>query len=173
MDIPGLGKVTKDDRFGVHCSNPISVAMLGGKACRFVVEGYDEDPAKGDFHIAIANFLSASPAVLKEAEPHIFSYYQDCRVHSPPDDAQPPIKLACDVWVHVRLGGKPIITRRTYGDRGIYVSLECGCDWEKEHGLQIVFKNGQKVTKIGQYDGHLTNSDAFADDSLEDVIYRP
>jgi hypothetical protein len=64
------------------------------------------------------------------------------------------------------------VTRRAYGDRGIYISLECECEWEEEHGLQIVFKNGLRVNKVGPYDGHVTHSDAYADKSLEDVIYR-
>ncbi len=55
-----------------------------------------------------------------------------------------------------------MVTRRPYGDKGIYISVECGCDWEEEHGLQLVLKNGLKVNKLGGYDGHLTNSDAFA-----------
>jgi hypothetical protein len=41
-----------------------------------------------------------------------------------------------------------------------------------EHGLQIVLRNGLEVNKLGMYDGHLTNSDAFADPALEDTIYR-
>ena len=45
------------------------------------------------------------------------------------------------------------------------------CGWEEEHGLQLVLKNGLKVNKLGGYDGHLTNSDAFDDESLEHVIY--
>jgi Transposase DDE domain len=40
---------------------------------------------------------------------------------------------------------------------------ECG-------GLQIVFKDGLCVSKVGPYDGHLTNSDAYANDEFEDVI---
>jgi hypothetical protein len=43
----------------------------------------------------------------------------------------------------------------------------CGCDWEEEHGLQIVLRNGVRVNKVDGYDGHLTNSDAFADDGPE------
>jgi hypothetical protein len=78
-----------------------------------------------------------------------------------------------DVWKHVKFGDEPIVTRRAYGDHGVYVSLECNCDWEIEHGLQIVFKNGLKVNKIGPYDGHLTNSDAYARNDLEDAIYVP
>ena len=76
------------------------------------------------------------------------------------------------VWQHVRFGSEPMVSRRQYGDKGIYISVECGCDWEEEHGLQLVLKNGLKVNKLGEYDGHLTNSDAFDDGSLEHVIYR-
>ncbi len=54
------------------------------------------------------------------------------------------------------------------------MSLEsCGsCDWEREHGLQIVFKQGLFVNKVGAFDGHLTNSDAYANEELENVIDR-
>ena len=82
------------------------------------------------------------------------------------------IKAPADVWDHIRFGGEPLVSRRSKGDGGIYVSLECECDWEEEHGLQIVFENGRRVNKVGPYDGHLTNSDARADDSLGGTIYK-
>jgi len=37
----------------------------------------------------------------------------------------------------------------------VYFSIEGNCDWEEEHGLQLVFRDGTEVTKVGQYDGHL------------------
>ncbi|MFH1924503.1 MAG: hypothetical protein ABIP48_32020, partial [Planctomycetota bacterium] len=77
-----------------------------------------------------------------------------------------------DLWNHVRLGKEIYIERRNHGDRKLYATIECGCDWEREHGLQIVLREGLSVTKLGPYDGHLTNSDAYADPSLELVVYR-
>jgi hypothetical protein len=125
---------------------------------------------KEDFHVAIANFLSGSPAILREADEPLSHYYKDFESWWLEDDKQ-PIRSEDELWQHVRLGSKPMVSRRRYGDKGIYISVECGCDWEEEHGLQLVLKNGLKVNKLGGYDGHLTNSDAFADDSLEQVIY--
>jgi hypothetical protein len=111
--------------------------------------------------------------VLKDSEPHIFRYYQDCnRYWTPGDEQYLDIASPEGVWRHVELGYEVHVSRRNFRDKGIYISLECNCDWEREHGLQIVFKNGLVVNKIGQYEGHLTNSDAFADDDLEDVVYR-
>jgi hypothetical protein len=170
MEIPGLGEVTKDEQFGWYYSKPMPVPMFGGKQCRIVLEGYDEDERKEDFHVAIANFLSGSPAVLREADEPLFRYYRDFEEWWLEDDKR-PIKSANELWQYVRLGSEPMVSRRPYGDKGIYISVECGCDWEQEHGLQLVLKNGLKVNKLGGYDGHLTNSDAFDDESLEDVIY--
>lgn len=172
MNIPGLGAVTKDD-FENYLSNPIPVPVLGGKNYEICVEGYDDDSAKKAFHIAITNFLGLTESTLKEAEGYVFQYYKDFEDDwKSYDDEFVPIKSPNDVWKHVRFGDRPRVCRRSYGDKGIYISLECGCDWEPEHGLQLVFKNGLKITKVGQFDGHLTNSDAFDDNSLEDVVYR-
>lgn len=172
MEIPGLGEVTKDESLNWYYSPPLPVPLLGGKMCRIVVEDYEGDPHKADIHAAIVNFLSISPAVLKESEQYIFQYYRQCKDLGDRGDPAIVISSASEVWSHVRIGDEPMVSRRGYGDKGIYVSLECGCEWEEEHGLQIVFKNGLKVNKVGPFDGHLTNSDAFGDPSLENVVYR-
>ena len=125
---------------------------------------------KGDFHVAIANFLSATPAVLREADEPLFRYYKDFEERWE-EEGKPPIRSADELWQHIQLGSEPMVSRKPYGDKGIYISVECGCDWEEEHGLQLVLKDGLKVNKLGGYDGHLTNSDAFDDESLQDVIY--
>lgn len=173
MNVPGLGEVTKDNRFGWYYSEPIKLPILNGKECRIVLEGYDEEPEKDDFHVAIANFLSSPQSVLEEAESYIFQYYKDMNSDwSPSDEEFVSIKSSSEIWAHIQFGGEAMVCRRGYRDKRIYISLECSCDWEPEHGLQIVFKNGAKICKVGPYDGHLTNSDAYADDSLENVIYR-
>ncbi|PBC06046.1 hypothetical protein [Mesorhizobium sp. WSM3860] len=172
MEIPGLGKCRFDEDQGCYISKPISLAVLSGKKCAVLVEGYDEEPPVEDFHEAIANFLGSPNTVLTSAEPHIFRYYLDVKESIEPEDDFPSIGSPSEIWKFVQLGEEALVIRRAEGDNGIYVSLECNCDWEPEHGLQIVFKNGAVVNKIGPYDGHLTNSDAYADSTLESVVYR-
>lgn len=172
MNIPGLGEVTKG-KYGEYRSQPIPVPVLGGKNCCFELEGYDADPDKEAFHVAIANFLNLDASALRAAEPHIFQYYKDSEdCWQEEDEDFKPIKSPAGVWAHVQFGKTPTVSRRTRGDKGIYISLECGCDWEEEHGMQMVFQNGLKVNKVGPFDGHLTNSDAYGDKSLENVVYR-
>src|SRR5438094_8060132 len=93
MEVPGLGEVTKDERFGWYYSKPIPVPMFGGKQCRIVLEGYDEDDRKEDFHVAVTNFLTGTPAVLREADEPLLCYYKDFEERWLEDGKQ-PIKSA-------------------------------------------------------------------------------
>ncbi|SDI56196.1 DUF6985 domain-containing protein [Nonomuraea jiangxiensis] len=175
MQIPGLGPVLVDD-VGWYQSEPVPVPVLGGERCRIAVEGYDDDPAPEDFHAAIRTFLALDRSALTAATPSIFAYYRDVTddiVAAGDDDWYVEIEGPHDVLDHIQFGDNPIVSRDSYGDRHVYVSLVCECDWEVEHGLQIVFRDGRTVTKVGPCDGHLTNAAAYADDSLDGVVYCP
>ena len=148
--------------------------MLGGTLCSFIVEEYDGDDRQEVFHDAIRAFLTIDSSVLTAAAPSIFEYYQDVMqdvaVNGWDRDVQ--IEGPDDVLDHVQFGHEPIVSRVEYGDHRVCMSLECECDLEPEHGLQIVFREGRAVCKIGPYDGHLTNSGATGDDTLDGVVYR-
>ncbi len=171
FEIPGLGLVTRADRFGWYMSQLLEVPVLG-QECRFILEGYAEDIGKAEFHVAIANFLHLSKSELRTGDDALFRYYKDYEEwwiaggHS-------PLKSPAEAWAQVTFGREPAVTRRSYGNQEVYISVECECAWEEEHGLQLVFKNGLRINKLGSYDGHLTNSDAYANEQLEDVIYHP
>ncbi|MET7398050.1 hypothetical protein ABZS66_31620 [Dactylosporangium sp. NPDC005572] len=177
MQIPGLGAVVEDADLGGYVSAPIPVRALGGAPRRIIVEGYDDDPAQEDIHAAIRTFLTLDPAALTAATPSIFAYYRHVMedvVAAGDDDWYVEIEGPHDVLDHVRFGDEPTVSRDPYGDRRVYISLECECDWEPEHGLQIVFRDGREVSKVGPYNGHLTNANAYDDDRLDGVIYyRP
>ncbi len=71
MEIPGLGPVTYDPRFGWYQSSPIRVRVLGGVARAFTVEGYDDDPSRIEVHDTISAFLGLDESVLKTSAPSI------------------------------------------------------------------------------------------------------
>jgi hypothetical protein len=170
--IPGLGHVTEDREFGWYVSAPVRVPVLGNLMCSFIVDGYDREEYREAIHGAIRSFLTIDDDVLKQAEPALLEYLEDMNSNWDPGDEE-FIALArpSDAWKHVRLGTE-LHVRPRKKDGKAYISIECGCDWEPEHGLQIVFKEGRVVNKLGPYDGHMTNSDAYAKPELEDVIYR-
>ncbi|OQP68667.1 DUF6985 domain-containing protein [Niastella populi] len=53
------------------------------------------------------------------------------------------------------------VQRRHRRDQDIYISISLNCEWEEEHGLQLVFRQGKKLTRVSSLDGHLTDADAY------------
>jgi hypothetical protein len=173
IEVPLLGELEQDQFDDWLRSKPTVVDVLGGGKFEFIFEEYEEDEGKEEFHEAVYNFLSINESVLRKAQDYIYQYYKDISVLlEPGDDWYVEIASPKEIWKHIEFGNTPIVSRRPYGDELVYISLECSCDWEQEHGLQIVFKQGLYVNKVGPFDGHLTNSDAYADDKFENVVYR-
>ncbi|WP_299326235.1 hypothetical protein [uncultured Maribacter sp.] len=79
------------------------------------------------------------------------------------------IKDENQIWDLVQPTGI-LISRRSYKEQDIYVDINCECDWEQEHGLQLVFRQGKKITRVSQIDGHLTDADAYGKPDSEDEL---
>lgn len=182
LDVPRLGVLARDgyDRL---VSRPVRVPALG-RACVFELEGYEGDKHPEDFDAAIANLLAQRRTLLTDASYHVYQYCRDALADFGADeltreDAQAQglrelaIARPADVWKHVELGGTLTVGRDHGRGRTVYISLECNCAWEPEHGLQLVFENGVAVSKIGPFDGHMTNVSAYDDRKLKGVVYVP
>lgn len=170
MQIPGVGEVLEDHESGWLRSAAMPVPVLG-RACHILVAGYLEDPAKEDFHRAISDFLTLDASALASATAPVFEYYRDVMAEfDPADEWYVAIAGPDEVWRHIEIGDEVMVRRDGRGGR-VYVTVECECDWEPEHGLQIVFRDGRAVSRVGPYDGHLTNANAYGRDDLEGVVY--
>ena len=160
-----------DERLGWYCSEPRPIAALGGAVCQVVLHGYDDDPDRDEVHAVVGTFLSMDDSALRAAAPAIFEYYgyiTEAVIADDDLDWYVEVTGPDDVWNHIEVGPYVIVRR----DERVYVSVECECDWEPEHGLQIVFRDGRTVTKVGPYNGHLTNSSAYGRPDLDDVVYH-
>jgi len=60
-----------------------------------------------------------------------------------------------EVWNFVRLSSINI-ERNFSDDEKVYAVFYFECDWEDEHGLQLVFNNQAKLTRVSAIDGDLT-----------------
>ena len=79
------------------------------------------------------------------------------------DEADKPlwdIKQKNDIWNFI-YPQDIYVTRRHRRDEDIYINVTCGWEWEQEHGLQFVFRQGKKSTRISDQDGHITEADAY------------
>lgn len=158
VEVPGLGPVAWEDEYDWHVSEPVTVAALDDVTARIFLEGYDDDPAPDEVHAALRTFLTMDAAALHAAAVPVFEYYRETVELVGFDDPDEPMPVIADpdrVWEHVRIGDE-VTVGRSPRDGRVYVSVECECAWEAEHGLQIVFRDGATVTKVGPYDGSMT-----------------
>jgi len=64
-----------------------------------------------------------------------------------------------------------MVSRRTAGDRAVYVSIRSEWNWEPDRGLQLVLRKGERVTKVGPFDGYLSNAGPYGSLGFEHVVY--
>lgn len=170
LEHPVLGRLVRVPDIGWLESEPVALPSLGGHRCKFAFTEAFHGPDAAQVDDAIRALLAAGPSLLEAARPSVEAYRHDMERLDP--DA-PTRGATDDLWSLVSFGDTILVYRRAHGDveDGVYFSLECNCDWEAEHGLQLVVRDGTKITKVGAYDGHLTNADAFDDRSMIGAVY--
>ena len=127
---------------------------------QFAVEGIEDDESPEDFAEAVENFFSLTDKDRQEATPYVFQNYRRFVEAVGEDEFDFTITSEEDVWNHVQLTAVQI-SRRPYADKDVYVQIAGNCDWEIEHGLQIVLRKGKILVRVSDQDGHLTTADAY------------
>jgi hypothetical protein len=112
---------------------------------------------------AIGAFVAGGVRLLEEATPALWEYYRAAIAEFTPEQRReyglPEIPGSADIWEHVSFPHEESTWHLgdDLAERGrSYLSFEGEVSWEPEHGLQLVFEDGQRVCKAGPYDGHLT-----------------
>ncbi|TWC76418.1 hypothetical protein FB593_12137 [Rhizobium sp. SJZ105] len=138
-----------------------------------LVEGPDPDaPASA---AALASFLALTKADRLSDTRHVFAFYKDYYEEAGrPEwlDAEIGIpESPADIWDHV-IPGPVSVEKGRRDDENWYVVMQAECGWDAERGLMMVWRNGATLTRVGGYNGHLTNVNAYADPALETVVYK-
>lgn len=159
-----FGLVKLEEKNEKWATEPVNIKFLDCEKCRFVFDdAYITDSNKEDYHLAISNFYNLTKSVLLAVSKYAFQYYQDITSQLNPEsswykDSYVYIANENDVWNYVQFCEILTITRNKE-DNTVYICLGASCDWEPEHGLQLVFKKGEFVNRLSQIDFILTNSD--------------
>lgn len=168
-----LGRLTWDARLSWWNSDPIPVPLLGGATTSISLSGQEQDPAApidADVLQAVSAFLALSKSSLDEIEPHVWQEYVDIREEFADEEGFPKFDRA-DLWRQVQLNG--ISVDKRHKDDLVYVNIECNCDWELEHGLQLVLQSGVRWVRVSDYSGHLTEGDHYGCPELDAWMHEP
>lgn len=147
-------------------SAPLPVPFFAGTALTFVIEADADAP---DVHAAVDRTLSLGEADRLAASALVFENY---RAFLEASDLEPlDITTPTDVWRYVT-PTEVHVKRRHRRDRDVYVAFMCECAWEDEHGLQLVFRGGDRLVRVSDQDGHLTRADAYNTPDDQDPALR-
>lgn len=134
-------------------------------------------PATDDSQAAVAldSFRALGPSDRRTDSRHVMAYYREVRDVVGAEFLDEEMGVTGepgDIWRHVRPRSMRIETE--YDDNEhVYLVVECDCDWEQEHGMMMVWRDGKALSKVSGYDGHWTNEgeDAYGNRYGPDVIY--
>ena len=161
MKIEPLGELRRDpDIEDWFVSKEVPLPYLDGQKLYFAIEGIESDDNPDDFIEAIKNLFSLTPMDREEATPYVFTNYKQFVEAVGEEEFDFQINEPKNIWHHVQLTHVQI-SRRPYADKDVYVQIAGNCDWEIEHGLQIVFRKGKYLVRVSDQDGHLTTADAY------------
>jgi hypothetical protein len=121
---------------------------------------------------ALSNFLKLTTADRRSLSELAYQNCLEALDAAGVDESDEPwgeLKDRGEIWNFVH-PSEIFVSRRPYKEEDIYVMLDCECDWEEEHGLQLVFRQGKKLTRISSQDGHLTEADADDKPDEEDKL---
>src|SRR5579883_3305366 len=161
MKVPVLGTLrSHQDIPEWLISDPIGISYFDGQKLPIIVmmgntptsptNGIRESDA-GDVQSAIANFLNLGTNDRLLASEYVFANYRKI-AELVDDDLGCQIATKEKVWEHVHPSEIYILKRNTI-DRAIFVQIVAECDWEPEHGLQIVYRLGRELSHVNQQ-GH-------------------
>lgn len=148
------------------CSKPIPVPLLKNKELPFIIKLENLENSSNLVNEALENFLKLDNDYRLKISDLVYENYKECL-----DDGEfEPFEINDnkDIWNYIYPQEIYIEERRK--DKLIYIKIACECEWEEEHGLQLVFQKGTRISRISSQDGHLTSADAYNIPDSEDKL---
>ena len=156
-------------------SEEIEVPFFDNKSLTVTFMGFEPENDHtfiNEADISLMNFLKLNAECIRSISEHAYKNCMDFLEAIEFDEADEPLRQIKDkneIWNFIQPSGISV-DRRHRNDKDIYVAVECNCDWEREHGLQFVFRQGKKLTRISAIDGHLTDADAYGIPDEKDIL---
>jgi hypothetical protein len=161
-----VGQLTQDENFEEWWNSKLTkIPYFRNQTLKIIfTEAENEDYFKLA-EVALSNFIQLTTIDREKHSNLILKNYQDNLIF----EYTPRLELESEnkIWEFV-YPSEIIIEQNEKGN--IFIIASCGCEWEEEHGLQLVFKNGQNLTRVSYNDGQLENDE---DKTLAETNSRP
>lgn len=137
-------------------SEPISIPLFDGKLLKvtFNVDLENDKQILAESDKAIKNFLQIKSSERMKFSQSVYKNYRQIQDYYDSQDwgaSALELNNENEIWQFV-YPHEVYICRGYDADKSIYLIVTCGCEWEPEHGLQLVFKNGVELSRISDID---------------------
>ena len=166
---PLLGPMQHETAGIWRTPKPIPVPYFGGAECS-VTYVPDGDAFIAEADKLVASFLAKTFHERTKATLYVFNHCKNYLEACGDDDPEvlemldhvpwgkhirPMVEMKDpeQVWAFVRL--YDIWLAREQSDDEDYLSLHCRCEWDEEHGLQLVFNPAEKLIRVSSQDGDM------------------
>lgn len=171
-----IGQLRQEDQFPYWWkSSKIEVPFFENKKLKVTFMDFEPEHDKTfieEADQALTNFLKLNLVDRNSISDLAYRNCKDFLDAVDFDEADQPLRQIKDyneIWNFIH-PTEIYVTRRPYKEHDVYLMLACECDWEQEHGLQLVFRQGKQLTRISDQDGHLTEADAYGKPDEEDEL---
>ena len=167
MKFKNLGELKQNENNKEYWeSGEVEIPYFDNISLKFTIK-LNQGDFIDDFEKAVDNFLKLSAEDRLKISQYVYKNYQEF-TNSVGEGKSIDIFDEREVWKHVH--PSEIIVSRRSKDKLVYVQIIAENDWEEEHGIQLVYKEGKELSRVSICDGHLTHSDAFGLSEKEDSI---
>ncbi len=175
-----IGELKQDNRFADWwVSKEIEIPFFDGKKMTITFANFEPEEDKtflDESDQALENFFKLNTkdknAITKLVYKNCTDYLEATDFGSYYADVEKrlrEIQHEDEIWNFV-YPTEIYVQRRHRRDKDIYISIACDCEWDDEHCLQFVFRQGKKLTRVSEQDGHLTEADAWNISDEEDEL---
>jgi hypothetical protein len=155
-----LGKLQPDACGDLWEAAPVAAPFFDGQTLPVrLMDVSSADAAAIDE--ALSNFLQLDAQDRSLAAPAVLANCQDFLAQIELDtEADRTMAALTDpdaIWPYVDCRSLDIVKDDGDGAPVLYIVLTCECEWEQEHGLQIVYRNGNQLSRVSEQDGHVVD----------------
>lgn len=131
----------------LYVAEPIEIAYLDQAKISVGIACADDAPTLKAADEALSNFLKLSPENRISDSKILIKYYETCLRHGIAKALD--LRVESDIWNFVYPSE---IVVDSLKDEGFFLSISCGCEWAPEHGLELIFKNGEELIRAGEHE---------------------
>jgi len=166
MIVEPFGKISKDRYVSnIYHSEPITL-KFPVDATTVISLHADNMTELKSCGASFRKFASIDMSYKDELEKHMFEFYTRVKQYETSSNRIVSIASPNDIWKHITTNSMVIKIQ----DNSVYIQIELDCDWDAEHGMQIVYRDGDQLVRVGENDGNCVADEYYRDEGVVDRI---